>query len=739
MQEWDLVNWLATANYAVIEWMNARYWPILWGMFFTGALLGMTPLRLHHEHGFAQACFIVVRKLMLWVGFLLACLPFVVLYIYDMTASPALPGTTHAVQSWFWALFIEQGFGVLPATLLGWFGRILFHRYIEPLWSAVLKRFRHQQTNDRASDIRAEFGKFEAREFSPEKFYAADKILIGLDADNRPVHVPVETWRETNTQLIGPTRYGKGVIIGCLIDQAARLGDACIYIDPKKDRFAPHIMYAAAKRAGKPFYYVALHDDDVGSWAPFAGGAERDGLARIETAFGLQETGDPGTDYYKTQEKQLLAKCFRESRSIPALLQRLRDTDANKLKAQLERWSHIKSLCPKGKGFSLEKAMKEGALVYVQGGLMDDIVKTATKVFIIEVIQEAMRLNAERKDHLTLIVDEVRFLVSKQLADALATVVGFRVNIVTAYQSTKDIEQPDDTTLNGRSLAQSINVNSQIKAVYGGADFDTAEWAANLSGVVQKEVTKFEGTEIRASGGEIWNQRRMIGAQEENLINTNMVLSLPPRVCVFIQPRHMATIAFTSFIKVTDPDALPAWLEQKAKPGTDTPESEDAVVGISHEKTCLPEAADKALPPAAIELEHLSEAAVKMAACFEETPVEEQSATSEQTAGDEQPISHEKEQGKPTRRQKNKPVRAKRQPAGKAANIGVTPRALALIATLDQQREQSLVEETGRATHPEPDTAGPNAEQEIRFNWAKLDVKSDREMLATLDDPEEEE
>lgn len=571
MNEWSVLAWFGQANYHVMDWANSWYWPCFWLMFFMGCLIGMTPLKSHHEHTFIQVVFIWIRRAILWFGFCLVCLPFIMLYVYDMTAGNQLADSGQAVRTWFWLLTKEQGFGVLPAAILGWFSRILFHRYIEPMWSAMLKKLRHQQSDESASDIRSEHGKFVAKDFSPAKHYAyaKGKILIGLDAREKPIYVPLDTWRETNTQLIGPTRYGKGVIIGCLADQAIRMGDACIYIDPKNDKFVPHIMHAAAKAAGKPFYYVALHDNGVGSWAPFAGGSERDALSRVETAFGLQLTGDPGTDFYKTQEKQLLAKHFKETRNILSLAKLLEHSDANKLKAQLDSWSHIKSLCPKKGGFSLAKALKEGAVVYVQGGLTDEVIKTATKVFIIEVIQEAMRLDKDRPHHLTLIVDEVRFLVSKQLADALATVVGFRVNIVTAYQSMKDIEQPDDATLNGKSLAQSININSQVKAIYGGADFETAEYAANLSGVIQKEVTKFEGTEIRASGGEIWNQKRMVGAQEENLINTNMVLSLPPRVCVFVQPRHLVDIAFTSFVPVKDPEALDNFLSGKASPTRD--------------------------------------------------------------------------------------------------------------------------------------------------------------------------
>jgi hypothetical protein len=124
-----------------------------------------------------------------------------------------------------------------------------------------------------------------------------DGDWLGLDEKNRPITIPIDTWFETNMQVIGPTRYGKGVILGTLMDQAIRRGDGLFYVDPKKDHFAPQVMYQACKEAGRKFYYLTLHDEGIGQWAPFAGGTIRDALARLEIAFGLELTGDPGTDY----------------------------------------------------------------------------------------------------------------------------------------------------------------------------------------------------------------------------------------------------------------------------------------------------------------------------------------------------------------------------------------------------------------------------------------------------------
>lgn len=139
------------------------------------------------------------------------------------------------------------------------------------------------------------------------------------------------------------------------------------------------------------------------------------------------------------------------------------------------------------------------------------------------------------------------------------------MNVVSMYQSPNDLKFPDDKTLDGNALLQSMNVNSQIKLVYGGADYDTAEWLSNLSGTITKSVTSMEKTNVRTMGAEEWERGRMIKAHEEATVPVNVVLSLPPRVAILIQPHQLATPCFTAPAKVRDLKLLPAWLTGEAK------------------------------------------------------------------------------------------------------------------------------------------------------------------------------
>lgn len=560
------LEWIADLNYTLMEIMNSWYWASAVVIFFIGTLIGMTPLKYDKEHVFHQVLFIYLRKGLLAAFFVVLLIPPLSAYLYEITNTNSSLNANSAYWNWFLNLASNRFYFVILACLAGWILRFSFSRYALPFYSSVLRKISNSRTKDELSDIRKESNRLTPKDYLPEKHYKAGFIFVGVNEKNEPNHIPLETWREANMQIIGPTRYGKGVIIGNILDQIINNNDCAFYIDPKKDAFAPHIMYQAAKKNNRKFYYVALHDDDIGSWAPFAGGSDRDALARAEIAFGLEFTGDPGTDYYKSQELKEFQKAFAKSRNIDSLKNILKETDANRINAELARWSDVKSLVPKnGSGFSIEKALRENAVVYIQGHLKDAVLRTATKVFIIELIQESMRLHKERAHHLTVAIDEVSFLVSKDLAQSLATALGFNINFVLAYQSQNDLLNLDDSSVNGNYIHQSINVNCQLKTVYGGADFETAEWASNLSGTIIKEVTKMEKAEIGRAGGEIWEGTRSVGSVEENYINKNTILTLPPRVCVFIQPRKIASLNFTAFVPVKDNSFLASYLEHKRK------------------------------------------------------------------------------------------------------------------------------------------------------------------------------
>jgi hypothetical protein len=386
-------------------------------------------------------------------------------------------------------------------------------------------------------------------------FWAAS---VGLTPEGEAVHVDLAEWSETNKTVVGATRYGKGITFQIWAEQAIARGDTVIMVDPKRDRFLAPVLKQAAQAAGRRFIALDLSDpDSPGSWSPFSGGAAADRRSRF---FDIMELTDRGTDadHYKALAREQLFDLFEPgaNTTIPFLLAKVVELSAgdedgakalSTVRARLKEWAGTAKLCPKpGKGFTVERSLIDAAVVYVYGSLDDGVIRAATRAFIQEVIQEARRLLPKRNSHLSLYIDEMKFLASDTIVKALATIAGFDAEIVTAYQNFGDLLNPDDSRLDGRALLQSVQVNSQIKLIFGGTDPATAEYVAEASGTRMKKITRYERTEINRSGGETWARQRMLADQEEALIPINTVLALPRRVAVLLRPKHLAQVVCVS-------------------------------------------------------------------------------------------------------------------------------------------------------------------------------------------------
>jgi hypothetical protein len=438
------------------------------------------------------------------------------------------------------------------AAMLTFLGR----RVVASKWSALRRKLRLRQTGEELSDIRVEGGKLAPKAFLPRQHYKKDKMFFGLDGANKPVYVPDEDWKSMHMKVIGPTQTGKGVLLGVLADQSIRKGHCVIVVDPKPDKHLKDIMRQTAKECGRKFMELDLNDGSKHRWAPFAGGNPRDRRSRLLSAFGLADTGEQA-DFYKAGERALLDELLRnwggDLLSLRNLIEhgKLADNMKRTL-SYVNEWLSVETFSPqKGRGFSVERAMKENAVVWVRGHLADPLIIKAATIFIMEVIQEAMRLyNNGRTSHLFFPIDEVRFMVSDTLANGLATVAGFDMNCVVSYQSLLDLLALRDKQVNAKSISESINVNCKLTVCYQAANSETAEWASRLSGTIQKSVTRMETVKAGRFGAEEWEDDRMIARQEVPLISENTMLSLPPRVGVFFRPNSLAMTLFTGWVPV---------------------------------------------------------------------------------------------------------------------------------------------------------------------------------------------
>lgn len=151
----------------------------------------------------------------------------------------------------------------------------------------------------------------------------------------------------------------------------------------------------------------------------------------------------------------------------------------------------------------------------------------------------------------------MRFIVSQNLADALATILSKNVFASIAYQALTDLLNLPDKTLNAESIKGGIDINTQITLTYRANDYETALWLANMTGIAQKTVTKMEKVEVNKGGAEVWGDERSVGQVEETTVTTNQLLALPARVSALIRPNHLAVIIYTCWITVKEAKGLP--------------------------------------------------------------------------------------------------------------------------------------------------------------------------------------
>lgn len=446
--------------------------------------------------------------------------------------------------------------------------RILFVRYGRPWLSAKLRDSRVGQRTEALSDIREEVGRWGTASFDPRALYAPGQVFTAVNDNRTPARIPTRTFLETHKCVIGATRFGKGVTFQGWADQAILRGDSVWMFDPKGDEFLPVIMRARAKELGRPFVLVDLKDLGHGTWSPLEHGSLEERAVRMTELLGLKERGTDA-DHYKALSTRVLREVLAQSprTNLGNLLKGVAGTklDEDQTKAllspmaKLERFAARRGLSPKaGRGLNVEESLTNNAVVYIIGSIDDADITLATRLLLTELVQAATRMKANRTSPLTIFVDELKFLASETITRVLAAAASANINMTVAFQSFADMLSPDDKTLDGRAVLQSVLTNCQVKMIFGGTDAETAEWVAAASGTVRKRVAKMERTKVGALGGETWEDQRMLGDAEEALIPENTVLSLPPGRAVLFQPGQLAAVVQVSPIRTPETEAIAA-------------------------------------------------------------------------------------------------------------------------------------------------------------------------------------
>lgn len=498
----------------------------------------------------------------------------------------------------------------LAATLLGIVINVSWRRYGVTRFSQWLRDMRINTSDEQLSDIRDE--KTQKRTFDPREFYRDGVVFTGMKEDGNPIYIPNDVFHETHKCVVGATRFGKGVAFQSWIDQSVERGDCIFFIDPKGDKWLPRVMRESCEKHNRGFLYVDLNDDGHGSWDPFLAGTHQEQIVRALEVLNLKERGSDA-DFYKSLSSGVVGSFFRKTTDRPTLRNMAfnlmsycnTEDEQNAVGGPISRLQAMatrRGLNPKqGRGLNIEHAIANNHVVYIVGSIDDDIIKLATRAVIIDVLQTAKRIEHQRKTPLTFFIDELRFLVSDTVTTALATAAGRNINLNLAFQNLGDLEQPDDRTLNGQAVRQSVLANCQVKLFFGGKDADTAEYVSESTGTIIKKIA-YEKTDHTSVGGEIWQSGRMMRDVDEALIPVNKVLMLPPSTAVLFTPSDLAEVITVSPIPVGDADRpmfvkhKPAETDNSSQAAKPTPKKQKKRKAGKSETLPLFENEDKSAP-----------------------------------------------------------------------------------------------------------------------------------------------
>jgi hypothetical protein len=579
----------------ILEFFSAWLDPWLWiatgCLLFALCIVGISPIKDDAESSTLELSLIKIRR------FLLAILGTLYLIIPLFIAALSII----VLRSQWYELFNSFFFTVLdsfkklwtaPAAglLAGVFFRLFWQRYFLPLRSRFWRQLRFKQSAESLSDIRREKSRLKSQQFLPSKFYKNDSIFYGLNEQKNPVYVSENDWKVHNQKIIGPTQTGKGVLIGVELDQSIRKNHCTIFVDPKGDKHAVHIMHQACKDVGRKLIVLDFTSAVNGlAWEPFLNGSYRERRARLHFAFGLKDTGSDA-DFYKANERKVIDHVWDQWNGTISDLEDILSTgkladNSKRTLSYLGEWLHLPAFNSSGESFSLDEFIETGGVLYVRSSLQDETVIKGTTVFLMDLAQSVMRLYEEnrRSSHVFAVIDEVRFLMTDLLADSLATICGFNAHFAIAYQSILDLRNLKDKNINALAVEQSVNINCKQTICYMADDTETAEWASDKTGEIQKSVTRMEGIETNAMGGELWEHRRLVNREAENFIPMNVFRMLPERTGVLYFPSELAKILYTCWVPVTEkyqPNKTakqggiaghqePFEIDQKIKPGDD--------------------------------------------------------------------------------------------------------------------------------------------------------------------------
>ena len=480
--------------------------------------------------------------------------------IMSLASMAIIPATMLLPESYPMELnLIEWGLCFIGGVVFATYGA----RKLKSRFSSFFSRFTVKNSVRRGSktDIRYMAKELPAiSEYNPLKYINLKKgVFIGLDEQIRPIYLKnMDDWYKKHFLIVGASRSGKGVAMQYLGIQSLMLGETVVFLDPKGDKYLPHIFKAECDSLGVPYSFIDL-TQEVGQINLIADFNPRDLKNCLVESFSLREMGSE-SDVYRKNEQEFLenfAEFVCEQNSSVAngdrtmgvgnksLVEICKDYEidryADKFKSSvsdLNKLIKVASINAVG-GKSLSELFNGGGCIYIVGDLLDETIKKIQRFIFCRIIQlarnhanliETVGSNVVERN-VTVFADELVAHISRFVAESYTVSLGWNLKIVSAIQDLKLLRgAPAD--LDPEFLKGAVFGNSQNKLFYRADDIDTADFLSDMTGRIQIEEEQKSVTRNSLNSEQLDNQTRLIQS-ERNYFDRNMILNLKQFEAIF--------------------------------------------------------------------------------------------------------------------------------------------------------------------------------------------------------------
>jgi hypothetical protein len=396
------------------------------------------------------------------------------------------------------------------------------------------------------------------KQFNPEHFFKKafkkNSIFLGIEKNNTPIFLDIETYKKSNVMISGPSGSGKGIQGGVVACQGIKNGYATFIIDPKCDEWAPSVFSSTCEKSNKPFILLDIRDGKPAQFNPFQGAKDHDLNELLSSALSLGRKGE-AADHYRNIDRKSLRILTKENpksiyeliNSAPQLLGNDLLKQSQGLLDQLEELASITSIQTLDNNDVMKNVINKGGCLYIIGSTRSEATLMLQKMLFIRIVQLVEKRDRGGR-HVTVFADEVKYHLSAPLINALGTVRDKGMNILMALQSLGDLENCG-SDLDPKTVRQTVLDNTPLKWIYRTKDIDGANWASKLTGttIVDNETREVE---VNEADCEILSSERKIIQSERNLYDTNIIQNLPDR-CALSIGQGRAKLAFSYPMKVT--------------------------------------------------------------------------------------------------------------------------------------------------------------------------------------------